>query len=241
MPKKIIKNKNIKNYILIIFSLFIIFLIYNSFPQKLNNILKNNYQSRLIEIYGYCSRDSYGFLQMIKNKYNSEKNPIIVNYKVLPNSIWTIYSPSEKFDIRPTIFLNYPENLNLVLFPNNNKVFANKNDVQYSNGIKSISFVLKQDSIRLDNNITVYKIPNSKKIEIFKKKINQTITSGEKIDLNFTTENINSRWEKIYLEINNLDKNIEDKIVRIELQLKHKYDLSKFQILEKFENCYFIK
>ena len=37
------------------------------------------------------------------------------------------------------------------------------------------------------------------------------------------------------------DKNIEDKIVKIELQLEHKYDLSKFQILEKFENCYFIK
>jgi hypothetical protein len=159
----------------------------------------------------------------------------------LPNSIWTIYNPSKKFDIKPTIFLNYPENLNLVLLPNNNKVFANKNDIQFSNGIKSISFVLKQDSIRLNNNITVYKIPNSKKIEIFKKKINQTITNGEKIDINFTTENINSRWEKIYLEINNLDKNIEEKIVRIELQLEHKYDLSKFQILEKFENCYFIK
>jgi hypothetical protein len=128
-----------------------------------------------------------------------------------------------------------------VLLPNNNKVFVNKNDIQFSNGIKSISFVLKQDSIRLDNNITVYKIQNNKKIEIFKKKINQTITSDEKIDLNFTTENINSRWEKIYLEINNLDKNIEDKIVRIELHLEHKYDLSKFQILEKFENCYFIK
>ena len=241
MPKKRIKNKHLTEYILIISSLFIIFLIVNSFPKKLNNIIKNNYQSRLIEIYGYCSRDSYGFLQMIKNKYNIEKNPIIVNYKVLPNSIWTIYSPSKKFDIRPTIFLNYPENLNLVLLPNNDKVFANKNDIQFSNGIKSISFVLKQDSIRLDNYITVYKISNSKKIEIFKKKINQTITSDEKIDLNFTTENINSRWEKIYLEINNLDKNIEDKIVRIELQLEHKYDLSKFQILEKFENCYFIK
>ncbi len=241
MSKKIIKDKNIKNYILIIFSLFIIFIIYNSFPQKLNNIVKNNYQSRLIEIYGYCSRDSYGFLQMIKNKYNIEKNPIIINYNVLPNSIWAIYSPSKKFDIRPTIFLNYPESLNLVLFPNKNKIFVNKNDIQFSNGIKSISFVLKQDSIRLNNNITVYKILNSKKIEIFKKKINQTITSDEKIDLNFTTENINSRWEKIYLEINNLDKNIEDNIVRIELQLEHKYDLSKFQILEKFENCYFIK
>ena len=241
MPKKRIKNKHLTQYILIISSLFIIFLIVNSFPKKLNNIIKNNYQSRMIEIYGNCSRDSYGFLHMIKNKYNLEKNPIIINYKVLPNSIWTIYSPSKKSDIRPTIFLNYPENLNLVLFPNNNKVFSNKNNIQFSSGIKSISFVFKQDSIRLDNNITIYKILNSKKIEIFKKKINQTISSGEKIDLNFATENINSRWEKIYLEINNIDKNIEDKILRIELLLKHKYDLSKFQILEKFENCYFIK
>lgn len=241
MPKKRIKNKHLTQYILIISSLFIIFLIVNSFPKKLNNIIKNNYQSRMIEIYGYCSRDSYGFLQMIKNKYNIKKNPIIINYKVLPNSIWTIYNPSKKFDIRPTIFLNYPENLNLVLFPNKSKVFVNKNDIQFSNGIRSISFILQQDSIRLDNNISVYKILNGKKIEIFKKKIDLTIASDEKIDLNFKTENINSRWEKIYLEINNLDKNIEDKIVKIELQLEHKYDLSKFQILEKFENCYFIK
>jgi len=241
MPKKRIKNKHLTQYILIISSLFIIFLIVNSFPKKLNNIIKNNYQSRMIEIYGYCSRDSYGFLQMIKNKYNIKKNPIIINYKVLPNSIWTIYNPSKKFDIRPTIFLNYPENLNLVLFPNKSKVFVNKNDIQFSNGIRSISFILQQDSIRLDNNISVYKILNGKKIEIFKKKIDLTIASDEKIDLNFKTENINSRWEKIYLEINNLDKNTEDKIVRIELQLEHKYDVSKFQILEKFDNCYFIK
>jgi hypothetical protein len=241
MPKKRIKNKHLTQYILIISSLFIIFLIVNSFPKKLNNIIKNNYQSRLVDIYGYCSGDSYGFLQMIKNKYNIKKNPIIINYKVLPNSIWTIYNPSKKFDIRPTIFLNYPENLNLVLFPNKSKVFVNKNDIQFSNGIRSISFILQQDSIRLDNNISVYKILNGKKIEIFKKKIDLTIASDEKIDLNFKTENINSRWEKIYLEINNLDKNTEDKIVRIELQLEHKYDISKFQILEKFDNCYFIK
>jgi hypothetical protein len=241
MSKKRIKNEHLTQYILTISTLFIIFLIVNSFPKKLNNIIKNNYQSRLVDIYGYCSGDSYGFLQMIKNKYNIKKNPIIINYKVLPNSIWTIYNPSKKFDIRPTIFLNYPENLNLVLFPNKSKVFVNKNDIQFSNGIRSISFILQQDSIRLDNNISVYKILNGKKIEIFKKKIDLTIASDEKIDLNFKTENINSRWEKIYLEINNLDKNTEDKIVRIELQLEHKYDISKFQILEKFDNCYFIK
>ena len=76
---------------------------------------------------------------------------------------------------------------------------------------------------------------------IYNKKINQTISNGEKININFKTENINSRWEKIFLEINNLDKNTGSKIIKIELQLQHKYELSKFQILEKFENCYFIK
>jgi hypothetical protein len=241
MPKKKIKNKNLTHHIIIILSILIIFLIVNSFPQKLNNIVKKNYQSRLAEIYGYCSRDSYGFLQMIKNKHNIEKNPIIINYKILPNSIWTIYSPSKKFDTRPRIFLNYPENLNLTLLPNNNNIFVNKNDIQFSSGIESISFELKQESIRLNNDISVYKIVNNTRIEIFKKKINQTIVNGEKINVNFKTENINSRWEKIFLEINNLDKNAENKIIKVEFQLKHKYDLSKFQILEKFENCYFIK
>jgi hypothetical protein len=241
MPKKRIKNKHLTPQFIIILSFFIIFLIVNSFPQKLNNIVKKNYQSRLTEIYGYCSRDSYGFLQMIKNKYNIEKNPIIINYKILPNSIWAIYSPSKKFDTRPRIFLNYPENLNLVLLPNNENIFVNKNDIQFSSGIESISFELKQESIRLDHNIFVHKIVNNTRIKIFNKKINQTISNGEKININFKTENINSRWEKIFLEINNLDKNTGSKIIKIELQLQHKYELSKFQILEKFENCYFIK
>jgi hypothetical protein len=76
------KNKYLIHYILIIIILFSIFFIGNSFFQKLNNIIKKNYQSRLFEVYGNCSGDSYGFLQMVKNKYNLEKNPLIINYKV---------------------------------------------------------------------------------------------------------------------------------------------------------------
>ena len=235
------KNKYLIHYILIIIILFSIFFIGNSFFQKLNNIIKKNYQSRLVEVYGYCSGDSYGFLQMVKNKYNLEKNPLIINYKVLPNSIWSIYSPSKKFDIRPRIFLNYPENLNLSLFPFNKNTFVNKSDIQFSSGIKSISFELKEDNIQIDSKLSIYKIVNNTRVNIFQKRINQIITNNEKIILNFETEDINSRWEKIYLEINSLEINTRDKLIRIELQLTHKYDLSKFKILEKFENCYYIK
>jgi hypothetical protein len=176
---------------------------------------------------------------MVKNKYNLEKNPLIINYKVLPNSIWSIYSPSKKFDIRPRIFLNYPENLNLSLFPFNKNTFVNKSDIQFSSGIKSISFELKEENIQIDSKLSIYKIVNNIRVNIFQKRINQIITNNEKISLNFETEDINSRWEKIYLEINSLENNTRDKLIRIELQLTHKYDLSKFKILEKFENCYF--
>ena len=198
MSKRRIKNKHLILYISTILFLFIII---NSFPQKLNNIIKKNYKSRLNEIYGYCSGDSYGFLQMIKNKYNIEKNPIIINYKVLPNSLWAIYNPSKKFDIRPRIFLNYPEFLDLEMLPSNNNIFMSKSDIQYSSGINSLSFLLREESIRIDNDISIYKIINNTRINLFEKKINQTITSGERINVNFKTENINSRWEKIYLEI----------------------------------------
>jgi hypothetical protein len=235
------KNKYAIHYISIIIFLFAIFVISNSFPQKLNNIVKKNYQLRMIEVYGYCSGDSYGFLQMLKNKYNLEKNPTIINYKVLPNSIWAIYSPSKKFNVNPKIFLNYPESLELVLFPNNNNIFINKSDIQFSSGITSISFELTERNIQLDSDISIYKIVNNTKTDILKKKINQTISSNEKIYINFKTENINSRWEKIYLEIKNLEKKNKNNIIKIRIQLEHKYDLSKFKILEKFENCYFIK
>lgn len=241
MSKNKINNIRFKHYYIpIIIIFFIIFFITTSFIQKFNNILKNNYYSRMVETNGYCSMDSYGFLQMIKKKYNLEKNPIIINYKVLPNSIWAIYTSSKKFDNRPRIFLNYPKNLDLLLFPSN-KFFINKSDIQFSTGIKSISFILKEENIRLSHDISIYKILNHKKIYIFKKRIDQIITNTEKIDVNFKTESINSRWEKVYLEIKNLDENIMKKIIRIELELKHKYDLSEFEILENYENCYFIK
>lgn len=241
MSQKKIKNIRLKHYyILIIIFFFIIYLITTPFIKKFNNILKKNYYSRMVEINGYCSMDSYGFLQMIKEKYNLERNPLIINYKVLPNSIWAIYSPSKKFDNRPRIFLNYPKNLDLLLFPSN-KFFINKSEIQFSSGIKSISFILKEENIKLNHDISIYKILNHKKVYILKKKINQIINNAEKINLNFKTESINSRWEKVFFEIKNLDENIMSKIIRIELHLKHKYDLSEFEILENYENCYFIR
>ena len=77
-------------------------------PKDISNFLnQDNYTKRMVNQYGYCSKESYGFLIDLKKKYKFDLNPKIVNYDVLPSSNWIIYNSSQDFEKKPGIFLNY--------------------------------------------------------------------------------------------------------------------------------------
>jgi len=87
------KLKKLSNNIFSIISIYILIIIFiheNNIWRKFYNVLNNNYDSRLIKKNGFCGGDSYGFLQMVKKKHLLKENPMILNYEVLPNSIWTL-------------------------------------------------------------------------------------------------------------------------------------------------------
>ena len=66
MRKKIkINQKNLDLYLIIVF-LVIVFLIKIDLFRNTYSLLNENYNQRMIRIYGDCSKDSYGFLMEIK-------------------------------------------------------------------------------------------------------------------------------------------------------------------------------
>ena len=65
---RIIKNNIF--YFLIIFYLLIDYKFFENFYK----ILSNNYEKRLTNLYGYCERESYGFVKKNFNKDISKTN-----------------------------------------------------------------------------------------------------------------------------------------------------------------------
>ena len=235
------KKNNIKRHInlnLIIIFLLIIFLIKSDFFRNLYFLNQDGYTKRMINRYGYCAQESYGFLIDLKKKYKFDVNPKIVNYDVLPPSNWIIYNSSQDFEKRPRIFLNYQKDLSLI-FNNLGKNFKSEGYVQYTDLLESITFITKNKNFYINDKIKIYKIFNGKKKLIFERYVNKNIENQKKIYLNFKTEEFNSRWEKFYFEFENTKHN--NKIDKVILNFRNKYQFSDEDVLFSKKNCFYIK
>ena len=235
--KKIKKNN--LGFLIIIFLLILIFVKENNIFKKIYYINSKNFETRMTMVHGFCDKGYYGFIKMLKNKYKFNNNPKIIDYKIQPNPLWIIYNPEKKIDDKPSIFLNYKKNLDIT-FNKKNNIFISNNKVQHSNKIESINFKVSKN-FKINHLIKVYKLVDNKKVEIFQKKFKEELNNNKIIDLNFKTEKINSRWEDIIIEIQDLEISKLKLIDQIILNLQNKYIFSDNQIIEKFDNCYYIK
>ena len=102
MKAKILKFEN-----LIYILLFIFFTIHFKFFENSYIILKSDYHQRLTYNYGYCERNSYGFINYIEKKYKLKKNIKIFNDEVYPRSDAFIYKPKKKYSKNQIILINY--------------------------------------------------------------------------------------------------------------------------------------
>ena len=230
-----------KNFGVLIISFLILSFIYNhNLFRKFYNILFQKYESRLFKNYEYCSGESIGFLKMLKKKYKFSFNPKIINYDIVPNSNWSIYDTYKKTDTKHTIFLNYPEKLFFRFDRKDNKFFTNKK-IQHSNGISSIVFNLKDEQIKINSKIKIYKKLYNKKEIIYEKNFDKLIINNQKISLNLKTKKLNSTWEPIIIEISDLNDDEIIDINNITLNLDHEFKLKNYQIIEQFNNCYYVK
>ena len=229
------------NNILLMFLVFIflIFIQKNNIFRKLYNIQGNNLEKRLVQVYGYCGKHSYGFLNEINNKYILKENPVIVDYIIQPSSNWLIHDTSKKMSKKANIFLNYKKNLELKFILKDN-LFVSEKNMQGSSGIEEINFDITEP-IKINHVIQIFKVVDNNKKIIFEKKIDILIEDQKNIIINHKTDLIDSRWENIYISLINLDKKSLQKINNIKLNLKNKFQILDDDIIFKKENCFYTK
>ena len=208
--------------------------------RKFYNILDINYEDRISKASGFCSDESIGYLNYIKKKFNFNFNPMVINYEdSVPDSNWSIYDANLKNDSEHKILLNYPEELSLKFYSHKNN-FYTKDTVKYAEGISEIYFDLKVPSLYFNSNLMIYRkdFGTNKKEIIYNKPFKELVKNKQKITLPKNTIKINNIYKPIFLEIKNLEK---DKINNIKVVLKNQFDLNKFEILDSYGNCYYIR
>jgi len=236
-----------KSQIIVLLILTIAVGIKTNFFRNLAEVTLHKFDDRIINKYGYCSGESIGYLLYLKKEYQIKDNPIIVNYVHTPQVNWAIINTkiinknSEKL-----IFLNYPgSKIEINLVKISNHLFEFKDVEFYSNKFDKI------ESIEIVNNsknfekinwkidiVTIDKSRNKKSIKAFD--IEDFLGEGLKIKFDIFFKNLNLGGEKLYFKITsgNISKfeNLQLKIL-----LKNKYILKNFQIIDKIDNCYYIR
>tara|TARA_Y100000389_G_C17430224_1_gene502120 strand:+ start:63 stop:458 length:396 start_codon:yes stop_codon:yes gene_type:complete len=99
----------------IFFLLIILLFISTSFGFFYNtyNLIKQDYPSRMMSIYGDCSKEGYGFTKYINQKYKSDFNYIVMNgesntYAIMQNFF---YKKDKLFSNQFLILINYNTDL----------------------------------------------------------------------------------------------------------------------------------
>ena len=232
-------NKNLLSYLII--SFLILILIYNNnLAKKTYKILSIDYNDRINNIYGFCDKDSVGYLKYIKKKYNIKDNLKIFDYVVRSSAAWSINNPQNKTIDNKFILLNYPEIFD-IKFSNDNKGPWYKNqDIQYSKGINYIYFNLNKNNIKINGSVEIIKKSSDKEKIIHSFKINQIINNKQKIYENYLSNDLNARKDLVYLRVKLMDKINFKYINSISINLKNMFDINKFKIIDKFENCYYV-
>jgi hypothetical protein len=89
--------------------LVILFTIYSfNLPLNSYSITKKNYQIRLIDNYGFCEKESYGYIETINKKFGAKKNIESFNFDNYPKSSSVFfYKINNIFDDKKIIILNY--------------------------------------------------------------------------------------------------------------------------------------
>ena len=236
-------NLKKNSHTLILLILIIIFSINTNLHRNLYEIISHKFDNRITKTYGYCNGESIGYLLSIKKKYKINDNPEIINYIHTPGVNWAIIN-TKKINRKSNkiILLNYPGSNSVVKLKKiSNNLFELMNAYflkdKFSK-IENLEILNNQTSSKkLNWTVNVYtidKFKNKENIETLEVKKNFDAKLKFNLDMNLEEE------QKLYFEIDNKD-NINLDNLQLKVVLKNRHILKDFQIINKYDNCYYVE
>lgn len=241
-------NKSIivKKKFLLMF-LLILFLLISKFYHSFLNINLNKYEKRINLIYGFCGNESIGYLKHLKKNFNLNDNPKIINYIHTPPVEWSIFDPiniGKNSD--SLILLNYPGKIIEFNIERKKKNILEINNLNfYKDKIKKINNI----SIKLKKplNINELKIDLLSEINFGERKLIRSFNKNynnknrdKEIDLiiNLEMDRLYSKNENIAFRINDIN---DADIAEIKILGENRHIIEKLNVVDSYENCYFVK
>ena len=224
--------------------LIILFILASNTFKNISNIFNNNFDRRIENVYGFCGNESIGYLKFIKEKYNLNKNPKIINYIHTPNVSWSIINPKYiGSNSKHLILLNYPGyTLRLGYTDLSNNTFEIKNLYFYKDKINSINNIIFHFKEKTDNDFSLELFSFSK---LRKKKLIQEVLKGRKISekeykfyVNLKINEIDPNTNNLVFKIQNLD-GVE--VTKVTIEAENKININDFELIDQYEKCFLLR
>jgi hypothetical protein len=263
MNIKKLKNKIISSNILdvaIVIILILSLLNQTNFFKKIYMMInKYNYAERFQKSYGYCGKDSIGYVNYINNKFYLKEKPTIINYSTRPDVNWVFFNVNLKQSNNRFIILNYNQKLVLSFSKLNDKknYYIASSVISNASEIDNIIINSKYE-LKFDGKIKVFKVPvGSYNADIEKLKKNIDLTKLKEIYvknfqaneiknniiiINKLIDNINAGNELNLISIETKNQNALNYVDGFTMNLKNTIDLNKYKILDNSNNlCFFLE
>ena len=233
-----INYKKQKGIVLIILILFITILVSFDFFKNVFSIIKYSKNERIIRNSKFCEGDSQGFVSYLNKNYKFQSNPILLNNTISPMVDWIYFDFKKEQNKSELILLNYEE-IQIINTELNDSKFIAKKLPPLLSEIKGINIYF-EDDLEIDKTfeVNLYKVQEKKKEKLtsnqvlFKKGLNKKF-----IDLSFN--DFEGRKLRGYIiEIKPFKRGM---IKNINLVINNQIKLNDYQIVEKKQNCYFLR
>ena len=240
-------NLKKKSQTLILLVLVIILSINTNFFKNLYGIISEKFDKRITKKYGYCNGESVGYLLHIKKKYQINDNPKIINYNHEPSLDWTIINTKKiNHKSNKLILLNYPGPVfikSLDRIDNNLFVLTDTHFfTDKFNKIKNIEILNNSnDGKKFNWTINIYNYDKFRNMNNIKTlMIKGSFDTRLKINLDMNLNDLDLNQTKLYFEIyKNEVAELEN--LKINIELKNKYILENFQIIDNTKDCYYLE
>jgi hypothetical protein len=205
-------------------------------------LISKDYSTRFNKVYNFCEKESVAFVSYLIDKYEIKQNIPIKNFKVSPDPSWIfLNSADDEIDYSKLILLNYEdeskmkfEKINL----NNFKTNFLPTDIE---GINKLIFKSNKNLNNVEIKLyLVHQVFGNKNIILEKDII---LDSKNEFILDYRNKSLNIRNGNLLIKLEILNNNSLDKIniQNIISENITKFDLGKFDIIEKISNCYLLE